>query len=116
MPTLRGLDPDDIAALNVAANGRLLVVAREMIGAGLVPHVFVEPVGARWVLTVLGVRGEHGESLVREAEVPIAWQQLREHDRLSILLLWIAEIREAQERWWRRINRRQRALGLPEVP
>jgi hypothetical protein len=116
MPRLHDLAPDDLAALNVATRGRLLVVLREMIEGGLVPHIFVEPFGARWVARVLGVRGEHGESLVREAEVPIAWQQLREHDRLSILLLWIAEIREAQERWWRRINRRQRALGLLEIP
>ena len=113
MPRLDDLPSDQLAALAVATRGRLLVVVREMIDERLNVRVWVEPVGGRWSLRVLGLRGD--ETIVHEVELGIAWKAIEEHDRLSILLLWLQEIRESQDRWWRRIALRQRALGLPEL-
>ena len=112
MPLLDDLPRDQLSALARATHGRLVVVARDMLDAGLHVIVSVEPIGPRWSLRLLGLRAD---AILNEIELEIAWKAIEEHDRLSILLLWLQEIRESQDRWWRRIALRQRALGLPEL-
>ncbi len=111
MPLLDDLPRDQLSALARATHGRLVVVARDMLDAGLHVIVSVEPIGPRWSLRLLGLRGD--VTIAHEVELPLCWAEIDEHTRLSILLIWIGEIRAAQERWWRRIALRQRALGLP---
>ena len=117
MPALDDLPPDQLAALTRGTKGALLVVVRELLDKGLDVMVFVEPVGPRcprWSVRVLGLRGDVIVS--DDPGLPIAWREIDERTRLEILLLWVGEIRESQDRWWHSTNRWLKARGLPEVP
>jgi hypothetical protein len=114
MPALADLDPHDLAVLVRATDGRLPGVVCQMVDEGLDPIVFVVEAPPHFAVLVLALHGD--EVIAREVMLRIAWRDIDEATRLGVLLLWVQELHAAQERWWRRINRRQRALGLPEVP
>ena len=110
MPALRDIDPTDLAVL-VRAVPELLGHLTRLADDGLdfVLHVLDGLFGA-YDVTITSLRGD-----LVVATLTLKVRPEDERTRCVLLLIWVRQIRESQDRWWRRIALRQKALGLPEL-
>jgi hypothetical protein len=102
-----GYDIPTLAALNAAAGRRLspLLVAAALGGHHV--HLTIEREGAGFVLVAHEVAGE---ALVGEYRFEIAWSNVSEHIKLTILHLRVEQTLEALRLW------RRGAARLPSLP